>query len=124
MFTAIGVTAVKTAPQTPRMNAIAKRFVRTFRNECTDRMLIVGERHLRVVLDQHIPPSPAVLRCRTAGDSHHRATTKPAKPLRTVLWDACDPSSRNADQWLSAGCSAGSRGPVARSRSALVPGGQ
>ena len=54
MFASIGVDTVLTAPQTPRMNAIAERFVRTVRAECTDRMLIAGERHLRVVLERYI----------------------------------------------------------------------
>jgi transposase InsO family protein len=54
VFSAAGITAVTTAPQAPRMNAIAKRFVGTVRRECTDRILIAGERHLRVVLDQYI----------------------------------------------------------------------
>ena len=36
------------------MNAIAERFGRTIRAECTDRMLIVGEHHLRWVLQRYI----------------------------------------------------------------------
>lgn len=36
------------------MNAIAERFARTARAGCTDRMLIAGERHARVVLAEFI----------------------------------------------------------------------
>lgn len=54
VFSAIGVTAMMTAPQSPRMNAIAERFIRTVRAECTDRMLTVGEAHLRRILDQYV----------------------------------------------------------------------
>jgi integrase-like protein len=36
------------------MNAYAERFVGTARAECTDRMLIAGERHLRVILAEYI----------------------------------------------------------------------
>ncbi|GAA2064285.1 hypothetical protein GCM10009839_89700 [Catenulispora yoronensis] len=36
------------------MNALAEQFVRTTREDCTDRMLIISERHPRVVLQQYI----------------------------------------------------------------------
>ncbi|MEX5712135.1 integrase core domain-containing protein [Parafrankia sp. FMc6] len=48
-----GITTVKIPPRTPRANAHAERFVRTVRTEATDRMLIVGERHLRTVLAEY-----------------------------------------------------------------------
>ena len=54
MFSTTGITAITTAPQVPRKNAIAERFVGTMRREGTDRMLITGERHLRVALDQYV----------------------------------------------------------------------
>jgi transposase InsO family protein len=54
VFASIGITVLPTAPQVPRMNAYAERFVRTARAECTDRMLIAGEQHLRVVLSEYI----------------------------------------------------------------------
>ena len=53
-FASIGIDTILTAPQAPRMNAIAERFVRTIRAECTDRMLIVGEHHLWSVLQRYI----------------------------------------------------------------------
>ena len=54
VFASIGITVLPIAPQAPRMNAYAERFVRTARAECTDRLLIAGERHLRVVLSEYI----------------------------------------------------------------------
>ena len=46
----VGIEAVRIPPRSPRANAFAERFVLTARTEVTDRMLIFGERHLRLVL--------------------------------------------------------------------------
>ena len=54
VFASIGIRTLPIAPQAPRMNAYAERFVRTVRAECTDRMLIAGEQHLRVILSEYI----------------------------------------------------------------------
>jgi putative transposase len=54
VFASIGITVVPTAPQAPRMNAYAERFVRTVRAECTDWMLITGARHLHAVLSEYV----------------------------------------------------------------------
>ena len=54
VFAAAGIEIKKSAPQSPKMNAFAERWVKTVRAECTDRMLIVSDRHLRVVLEQYV----------------------------------------------------------------------
>jgi putative transposase len=48
-----GIEAVKIPPRSPRANAFAERFALTARAEVTDRMPIIGERHLRLVLAQY-----------------------------------------------------------------------
>ncbi|WP_211349076.1 integrase core domain-containing protein [Micromonospora pisi] len=48
-----GITACKIPPRSPRANAYAERFVGTVRREVTNRMLILGEQHLRRTLDRY-----------------------------------------------------------------------
>jgi putative transposase len=53
VFQAAGTRIVRTAVQAPRMNAICERLVGTLRRELLDRVLILGEAHLRAVLTEY-----------------------------------------------------------------------
>jgi len=44
---AVGVDTVKLPAKSPNLNAYAERFVRSIRNECLDRVIPLGEEHLR-----------------------------------------------------------------------------
>ncbi len=53
VFQAAGTRILRTAVQAPRMNATCERLVGTLRRELLDRVLILGERHLRAVLTDY-----------------------------------------------------------------------
>jgi len=53
VFEATGARILRTAVQAPRMNAICERLVGTLRRELLDRVLILGETHLRAVLTDY-----------------------------------------------------------------------
>ena len=53
VFQATGTTILRTAVQAPRMNATCERLIGTLRRELLDRVLILGEVHLRAVLAEY-----------------------------------------------------------------------
>ena len=53
VFQATGTRILVSAVQAPRMNATCERLIGTLRRELLDRMLILGERHLRTVLTDY-----------------------------------------------------------------------
>ncbi len=50
----IGIETVLTPIRAPKANAIAEHVIGTFRRECLDHLIIVNERHLRLVLRQYV----------------------------------------------------------------------
>ena len=50
VFTSEDVTIIRTPVQAPNANAFAERWIRSVREACLDRILILGERHLQQVL--------------------------------------------------------------------------
>jgi transposase InsO family protein len=54
VFKAEGLRIMTTLPRTPRMNAICERVIGTLRRELLDRTLVLGERHLALVLREYL----------------------------------------------------------------------
>jgi len=54
VFRSEGLRILTTSPKTPRMNAICERVNGTLRRELLDRILILGERHLALVLGEYV----------------------------------------------------------------------
>jgi transposase InsO family protein len=53
-FAAAGVQVVRLPPRSPNLNAYAERFVRTIKETCWDRLILVGEGSLRRAVDEFI----------------------------------------------------------------------
>ncbi len=54
MFTSEHVTIIRTPVRAPNANAFAERWIRSVREECLDKLLILNERHLHRVLIRYV----------------------------------------------------------------------
>jgi putative transposase len=50
MLAGSGVHSVRLPPRSPNLNAFAERFVRSVRDECSAKVIPLGEKHLRQLL--------------------------------------------------------------------------
>ena len=50
----VGVQSVKLPPQSPNLNAVAERFVRSIKESCLDRLILFGEAGLRKAVQNFI----------------------------------------------------------------------
>jgi transposase InsO family protein len=73
-----GITVCKIPPRSPRANSYAERFVLTARTEVTDRMLILGQRHLRRTLAEYA-------RHYNGRRPHRALRLQPPRPDRPVV---------------------------------------
>jgi transposase InsO family protein len=53
VFESSGIEIIKTPVRAPNANAFAERWVRSIREECLDRIVILNDRHLRHVLSEY-----------------------------------------------------------------------
>jgi transposase InsO family protein len=49
-----GVQPVRLPPRSPNLNAYAERFVRSIKEECLNRVVVLGEGHLRLVIREYV----------------------------------------------------------------------
>ncbi len=48
------VTPIKLPPRSPNLNAYAERFVRSIKEECLSRVVVLGEPHLRLLVNDYV----------------------------------------------------------------------
>jgi transposase InsO family protein len=49
-----GIEPIRLQPRSPNLNAYAERFVRSIKEECLSRVVLLGERHLRAIVHHYV----------------------------------------------------------------------
>ena len=49
-----GVRSVRLPPRSPNLNAYAERFVLSIKSECLNRLVLLGEQHLRRAIEEYV----------------------------------------------------------------------
>ena len=110
-----GVEVVEIPPRSPSANTHAERWGRTVRGQVTDRMLIVGERHLRAALDRYAAHYN-LNRCCATGMPASRPAAAPCSPVPphwtpTSAADRTPPGDRPSDYAIASSTTAPIRPP-------------
>jgi hypothetical protein len=82
---ALGIEPLLTPVRSPRANAIAERVIRTLRQECLDRLMILGPRHLEQVLREYVGHYNAARPHRALGLRPPLPRGQPVGPAGPVL---------------------------------------
>jgi hypothetical protein len=54
LFDGAGTHVLRLPARSPNLNVYAERFVRSIRSECLDRVISLGEKHLRVLVSEYV----------------------------------------------------------------------
>jgi len=96
-----GVRMLRTPMRAPRANAFAERWVGTVRRELLDRMLLLGRRHLEIVLLGYVAHYHQHRPHRALGQAPRREPSRPRSSSRSA--GSTGRSSRRADPRIHPG---------------------
>jgi putative transposase len=54
LLSSVGVTPIRLPASSPNLNAYAERFVRSIKDECLNKLVLLGENHLRAAICEYL----------------------------------------------------------------------